>query len=152
MTQVHDNGRPPYLQTVVKDLFLGVVPERSQELNEMWNTYQPQFEILADSGPDGTFVMDAGAYCLVRFNHRILRVFWLACFAAWEGYSAIHKAASTETGTADFRRLHDILRCIDVMRHSAVVDAIALPHGIPEPGVLADVVQDAQVRAIGELA
>jgi hypothetical protein len=152
MTNTPEHNNSTYLQTVVRGLLVGVVPERTDELTEMWNTYGPQFEVLEDSGPDGTFVMDAGAYCRIRFNHRILRVFWLSCFAAWEGYNAIHKASNTETGTADLKRFQDILRCIDLIRHSAGAEDIPLPDNIPEPGILIDAAQDKEVRAPGELA
>jgi hypothetical protein len=152
MINTPDENHSIYLQTVVRDLFVGVVPERADELNEMWNTYGPRFELLEDSGPDGTLVMEAGAYCLIRFNHRILRVFWLSCFAAWEGYNAIHKASNTETGTADLNRFHDILRCIDLIRHAAAAEDIPLPDNIPEPGILVETDQDKEARAAGEFA
>jgi hypothetical protein len=52
----------------------GVAPERKDELRDLWAKDGPEFRLLDDDGPDGSFGLDAGAYRLVRFNHRVLRL------------------------------------------------------------------------------
>ena len=90
------------IQLAARCLFKGVVPERSAELIKLWKQYQPKFHLLSDAGPDGVFVMAAGRYRDVVFNHRALRAFWLAAFIAWEGYMRVHELATN--GSADFDR------------------------------------------------
>lgn len=63
------------LQAAVRDAFLGAAPERAAELEGYWESYGPQFLILADDDPVGPIIMDAGGFVFVRFNHRTMRLF-----------------------------------------------------------------------------
>jgi hypothetical protein len=64
----------------------------------------PCFELLADSGPDAFFVLEAGLFKFVRFNHRAMRAFWLASFIVWEGYERLYAVAND--GAPDFGRFN----------------------------------------------
>lgn len=148
------NGMTPgfheQLQDAVKELFAGVVPERAADLERYWNNFGPQFRILDDTGPDGPLVMDAGSYVFIRFNHRIMRLFWLASFALWEGYRAFHHyTLTTETNIAYFTELLD---CFEATRTANNVDDVPWPSGVPQPGVLVDHTPGNPARVSGELA
>lgn len=120
------------VQLAAHNLFLGVVPERSQELEALWIQYDLRFNVLEELTPDGTFILDAGQYRDIRFNHRAMRAFWLAGFIAWEGYRSIHSSLITgHLKLNQFDEMIDVL--FDVLRRddSAIV---SMPKGIPEPG------------------
>lgn len=134
------------IQIAVRNLFLGAVPEREQELVQLWSQYQLRFNLLPDLGPDGLFVMDAGAYRDVRFNHRALRAFWVATFSAWESYRVCAEA------DADLTRLHGLLDTVSAILNADDPTAIQMPPGVPEPGQFVDPDQDAEARAAAELA
>lgn len=142
---------PPHtLREVVHDMLLGVTPERTDELQRYWEEFGLQFQILEDDGPDGPVVLDAGGYVYIRFNHRIMRLFWLGSFAMWEGYSAFqHYATTQETNLARFR---EILDCFEATRVAADVDAVAWPAYLPLPGELVDHTPGDPARVGGELA
>lgn len=120
------------VQLAAHNLFLGVVPERSQELGELWIKYDLRFNVLEELTSDGSFIFDAGQYRDIRFNHRALRAFWLSGFIAWEGYRSIHSFLITET--LDFHQFNEMVDVLfDILREddSAIV---SMPKGIPEPG------------------
>src|SRR3546814_11449442 len=83
------------LRQTVHEMLLDVAPERTDELQRYWTEFSPQFNILEDDGPDGQIVLDAGGWVNIRFNHRIMRLFWLSSFALWEGYIAYHHYVDT---------------------------------------------------------
>lgn len=134
------------VQTAVRNLFLGAVPEREQELAALWNRFQLRFNLLPDQGRDGTFVMDAGAYRDVRFNHRALRAFWVGTYSAWEGYRVCAE------GSSDLRRLRCLLDSVAAILEASDPTTVRLPPGVPEPGHFVDPSLDPQARAAGELA
>lgn len=113
---------------------------------QIWTQYQPRFNLLPDQGVDGLFVMDAGAYREVRFNHRALRAFWVASFAAWESYRTCAE------GDAELTRLHCLLDSVSTILTSNDPVTVQLPPGVPEPGLFVDPADDLQARAAGELA
>ncbi|PKM07157.1 MAG: hypothetical protein CVV14_09470 [Gammaproteobacteria bacterium HGW-Gammaproteobacteria-4] len=134
------------IQAAVRNLFLGAVPEREQELACLWSQYQLRFNLLPDHGRDGLFVMDAGAYRDVRFNHRALRAFWVATFSAWESFRVC-----AEGGT-DLTRLHCLLDSVAAILNADDPTTVQLPPGVPEPGQFVDRGEDVQARAASELA
>lgn len=134
------------IQVAVRNLFLGAVPEREQELAQIWSQYQLRFNLLPDHGRDGLFVMDAGAYRDVRFNHRALRAFWVATFSAWESYRACAE------GDTDLTRLRCLLDSVSAILTADDPTMVQLPPGVPEPGQFVDPDEDAQARAAAELA
>src|SRR5271170_2121867 len=77
------------VQIAVRDLFLGCAPERKPELDAIWQMLAPKFQLTGDIHEGERFILDAGCYRDVRFNHRVVRAFWLAAYIAWEGYRAI---------------------------------------------------------------
>lgn len=138
------------LREAVHEMLLGVAPERTTELQRYWEDFGLQIRILDDDGPDGPIVLDAGGYVFIRFNHRIMRLFWLGSFAMWEGYVAFqHYAATQETSVAKFS---EILDCFEATRTATDVDAVPWPTHVPPPGELADHVPGNPARVGGELA
>lgn len=138
------------VQNAVQYLFEGVAPERNNELTILWRQYTPRFNILTDAGPDGLFVLDAGAYRDVRFNHRAMRAFWLASFIAWEGYRAV--AEGYENGDIDLECFRNMIKTFDQILSENEPESVPLPDGVPEPGVYPDRDASPQARAASELA
>jgi hypothetical protein len=141
---------PPTLRDVVHDMFLAVAPERAAELQFYWYEYSPQFQILEDDGPDGPIVMDAGGFFYVRFNHRVMRLFWLASFALWEGYAAYQHYVSTQE--ANLTRFSAILDCFEATHAVVDVETVPWPDFLPLPGELVDHTEGDPARVGGELA
>lgn len=147
----------PEVQETVKNLFHSVAPERAQELSELWGKYEPRFNVLADTGPDGPFVCDAGAYRDVRFTNRAMRVFWLASYIAWEGYRAICSniqvyVENNEIGNPDLARFREMVNCLEELLTKNDPDSVSFPVGIPAPGTLPNKKQCPEMRATAELA
>ena len=138
------------VQKAAQNLFEGVAPERRAELTGLWKRYTPRFNLLTDAGPDGLFVLDAGLFREVRFNHRAMRAFWLAAFIAWEGYERIHELVTTDA--ANFERFNKMLEAFFDMLKAKDPAAVNLPEGVPEPGIYPDAVEHPFNRAAAELA
>ncbi|NRB20430.1 MAG: hypothetical protein HRU33_23585 [Rhodobacteraceae bacterium] len=139
------------VQEAVRQMFVGVAPERAGDLQELWDKYNPRFNILPDMGPEGNFIFDAGAYVDVRFNHRALRVFWLASFIAWEAFRAVQE--SDQNGSTNLVRFHEMLMSFKALleNQDEHVD-LPLPDGVPDPGHFPAVDESADRRAAAELA
>lgn len=139
------------VQDAVRNAFEGAAPERSAETRDLWATYQLRFNVLPDEGPDGAMVMDAGQYKDIRFNHRVMRAFWLASFAAYSAYREVADSL-VQQRLRDLREVNAILQCIAEMIASKSVDVAPLPFGIPEPGTFPDKEKNPEYRACAELA
>lgn len=61
----------------VKNLILGVVPERKEEFLELWNRYSPNPRIVDDNNG---FRLEAGAYGIIQFEHKSLAQIWLFAY------------------------------------------------------------------------
>jgi hypothetical protein len=138
------------VQAAVRNLFLDSAPEREADLAAMWQELQPKFQIAPDLHEGNRLIMDAGAYRYVRFNHRVLRAFWIAAFAAWEGYRAVAEATSLEV--VDLTRFKELLAAFETTIVGDDPHLEPLPLGIPEPGDYPDKHVDPQGRAAAELA
>ncbi|MBK9496615.1 MAG: hypothetical protein IPO08_19365 [Xanthomonadales bacterium] len=132
------------VQEAVKAMFLGCAPERKQELEELWKENELRFNVLPDTGRNGKVILDAGQYRNIRFNHRILRAFWVSSFAAWEGY---RRCAEDDPDQQSFRNM---LECVSNILSADDPLSVPLPDGIPEPGTL-DGILETQ-RAAAELS
>lgn len=138
------------VQEAAHRLFEGVVPERAEDLKALWAQYQPRFNLLTEAGPEGLFVMGAGSYREVVFNHRALRAFWLASFIGWEGYLKVHEVA---TGSeADFDRFNEMIDVFWKMLTVEDLSDVEMPEGVSEPGAYPDREKYPQERAAAELA
>ena len=135
------------VQQVARSLFVGVAPERSQELEEFWHRYTPRFNFIEDNGPDGAFVMCAGAYREVYFDLRVMRAFWLAAFIAWEGYWSFNESLGR-----NMLRFREMIDCFIEMRYADDPLTVALPEGVPELGVYEDGALQAKVRVAVDMA
>lgn len=128
-------------------LFIGVVPERKEEMELFVQNYTPEFSLAPDS--EGA-VLEGGLYKYVRHSFRFLCVVWVSAFAAWEGYTAVFEAVNKQADP-DFTRFKDLLAFLDQVLHSA--DPMDnWDSEIPPPGHLADAAESAEKRAIAELA
>lgn len=141
---------PRTLREVVHDMLLGVASERTAELQTYWDDFGLQFQILDDDGPDGLVVLDAGGYVFIRFNHRVMRLFWLGSFAMWEGYVACQHYVTTQE--TNLTRFGEILDCFEATRTAPDVDAVPWLAYLPPPGELVDHVPGDPARVGGELA
>ena len=133
-------------------LFLGVAPEREEELQKLLNQYSVVAHVVADDADGNLPVMDAGAYVIVRFNHRILRAIWLLSFSAWEGYIATHVEAQPLDATEALRRFKSTLDTAMQVCAAENPDSIPFPKGIPQPGILEDHQPDSYARVAAEIA
>ena len=138
------------VQEAIRRLFVGSVPERSEELSEHWKDLDLVFQLLPDIHVDGRIIMDAGSYRYVRFNHRVVRSFWIGAFAAWEGYRAV--AESEDIYAVDLTRFRELISAFELNIQNDQSDEAPLPFGVPEPGILPDRTIDPQGRAASELA
>lgn len=138
------------IQFVVRRVFDGIAPERSAALSALWDKYSPQFHLVAETKRNGTFTMESGAYCRIHFDVRALRLFWLAAFLAWEGYSQVHNHATKRA--ADCSRLDHLHRTIDRILTVSDPWAVQMPDGVPEPGLLPDATAPPEERLPAELA
>lgn len=94
--------------------------------------------------------MDAGLYRYVRFNHRVVRTFWIGAFVAWEGYRAV--ADSKDSSRGDLTRLRELVTAFEAAIENSQSDETPLPTGVTEPGILPDKDSDPQGRAAAELS
>lgn len=132
------------IQAAAKALFVGLAPEKSDELQQLWDDYQLQFCLFADGGG---LLLEGGAYRYVHFNHRALRVIWVSAFAAWEAYVCAQSAfGDEEIRSSD--RLRELLALALEIRDAKDPEVVPL-RGLPEPGALP---ADPQQRAPSELA
>ena len=134
------------VQMAAGRIFKCAAPERAGELARFWEKYEPSFNLLADASPEGLFVLQAGGYRYVQFNHRALRAFWLASYVAWEGWSAIAKR------DVDFRRFRVMVDCFRAMLSANKAESVPLPEGVAVPGVYLSTEVSAEARAAAELA
>lgn len=130
-----------------RNALLGAAPEREEELAAVWDRIAPRFQLTGDLHNGERLVMEAGLYRYVCFNHRAVRAFWLAAFAAWESYRAVAEASNLEA--VDLGRLKELLDAFERTMASEAPELDALPRNVPEPGHFDD---DPQLRAPGELA
>lgn len=138
------------VQAAAQFLFLGSAPERKEDLEDMWRELEPLFQLTEDNHPDGKIIMDAGAYRYVRFNHRTLRAFWIAAYAAWEAYRVV--AESSDLEQLDTARFVALITAFEQVIESDDVTALPLPDGVSEPGEYADGKVDPESRTAAELA
>ena len=135
------------VKTAVRNVLLSSAPERESELASLWSLLEPRFQLTADTLDDARLVMEAGMYRFVCFNHRVVRAFWIAGFAAWEAYRVV--AETSELEPLDLKRLAELIDAFERVLESDAPELEALPKDVPEPGHYDG---NPQLRAPGELA
>jgi len=135
------------VKTAVLNILLGSAPERKSELASMWSLLDPRFQLTDDTHEGERFVIEAGMYRYVRFNHRVVRAIWIAAFAAWEAYRAVAEPLDLEV--VDLQRLTALVDAFNCTLESNTPQLETLPAGVPEPGHYEE---DPILRAPGELA
>lgn len=138
------------IQTAIRRLLSGSIPEKNTTIDKLISEIDLVFQMLPDQHQDGRTIMDAGLYRFVRFNHRVVRSFWIGGFTAWEGYRAI--AESEDLNEVDIAKFKEFVTSFEATIGNEQADDEPLPNGIPEPGFLPDKVVDPQGRAAAELA
>jgi hypothetical protein len=141
-------------EEAARNLFKGCAPERGDEIEAFFKDLQLRFNITEDTDNNGsaTPVIEAGCYTLVRFNHRTMRLFWLAAYIAWEAYCAVSKTDEQRVSLLNTDRFKILLQAFEDTKNASNVDSISLPCGIPEPGVYPPSATNPQERAVAELA
>lgn len=132
------------IQDAIKALFLGLAPERTDELGQMWDDYQLQFCLFTDNKG---VLLAGGAYRSVHFNQRSLRVIWVSAFAAWEAF-ACAQSAFVDGEPRSIERLKELLDLAIEVRDAKDPETVSLGK-LPEPGSLS---LEPQLRAPAELA
>ena len=135
------------VQKALRALFLGVAPERENELEELWSKYQLEFHLLHD---ESNIIAEAGLYKQVRYSHRMLRAVWVSAFAAWEGYSAVHQVAVSGCEPR-LDRFSELVALVKTIIDNDNPFSVALP-GLPEQGQLLDASQYLELRVAAEFA
>lgn len=59
---------------------IGAVPEREQEIRDLWGKYDPEVELISDSKGITIQVLKGGK---IAFNIKSIDVFWLIGFSGW---------------------------------------------------------------------
>ncbi len=137
------------VQTAARNIFAGCIPERDEEVKALWADFDLRFRLAQDSHDGEKIVMRGGLYRYVDFNHRTLRAFWVAGYAAWEGYSVM--AESIATGRqGSLARFKELVEAVRRIAGNAEADSEPLPEGVAEPGQYDG--QAVQERAASELA
>ncbi|XOY31283.1 phage exclusion protein Lit family protein [Proteus cibi] len=95
------------VQDAIRNMFSGSIPERKKEIDDFWSKYSMNFQIHSDNHTDGKYIFDAGMFKFIRFNHRVLRIFWIGSFAAMAGYIAINESLSKKLD--EFNKKKDAL-------------------------------------------
>lgn len=146
------------IQEAAKTLFIGAAPERSDALDELWSGNNLKFTLLSNLvsvRADGQlieekFIIRGGTYREVQFNHRAMRAFWVASFAAWEGMSVyLCSLGMRRVEEQNLDRFRDLLYAVHSIIDERDPTIIPLPQGVPNPGQFT---QDPETRAPGELA
>ncbi len=138
------------VQEAIWTQLLGLMPERESELKDLWEKYQPKFNLVEDVTRDGKVILDAGLYREVRFNHRSMKLIWLASFVAWEGYCAVD--AGWDTQQFELVRFKSLVAVFKKIMDADDPDTVPWPDSLPRPGTLPDATNDVQLRAAAELA
>lgn len=141
---------PDDVQEAVWTQFMGLMPERESELKDLWGKYKPKFNLVEDEIRDGKVILDAGMYREIRFNHRVMKLVWLASFIAWEGYCAVD--AGWDDQAYDLTRFLSLIDTFKKIMDTDDLDAVPWPDCVPEPGTFPDAINDTQMRAAAELA
>jgi hypothetical protein len=138
------------IQQSIRNLLIGSVPEREDQLIMLWQDLDLVFQFLSDDHKDGRLIMDAGSYRYIRINHRIMRSFWIGAFAAWEAYRAVLQ--SKDLPVNDLARFQELISAFETVIENDYSVETPLPAGIPEPGSLPDKNSDPQARAVSEIS
>lgn len=147
MNEVRDDKM---VQEAAKQLFFGSAPERAADLSLMWLELEPVFQLAPDEHQGDRIIFDAGLYRFVRFNHRVLRAFWIAGYAAWEGYRLI--AQSYDRDRLDKSRFAGLVKAFEQVIERDDPALAPLPLGVAEPGQYPDLHNDPEGRAAAELS
>ena len=74
------NEKQPNAKQVVRDLMKAAVPERSSELDELWDKYSPEVEVAKDAKG---ITMNANKH-RIQFDNKTMKVLWLMGFNGWQ--------------------------------------------------------------------
>lgn len=118
-------------------------------MDGLWAEYDLQFQIKEDTDNGEKLVMRGGLYRYVEFNHRMLRAFWVAGYAVWEGYNVMAEAIRNNQ-EPDLTRFQELVTAVRRISESESPCSEPLPAGVAEPGHYDG--QDTPERTASELA
>lgn len=135
------------------NLFLGIAPERKDELLSLWDSYGPEIKLEEDSDSQGEpqIYMEAGLYKFVRFNHRTVRLFWISAFIVNEGQKQVEQAI-VNNDWKDFHRFIELVEFFKTTMSSNDYLNLPMPLDIPQPGEYKNYEDAPELRAVEDLA
>ena len=142
MTEIDSDSRT---QEAVRNLFVGIAPERSDELELLWRDYAPTFNVLEEVVGRKGVVMRSGPFDIVEFNGRAQRAFWLGTFMAWESHRGLSQwRVETEVRSRYPARMH---RTFQTLLDTEDPYSVAMPEGVPEPELFPNLVGETKLVA-----
>lgn len=137
------------LQATTWSLIQSAVPERAAELEEYWREISPRFALM-DEGPYQRPLLEGGPYGQIRFNHRMMRLFWVGAYVMWEGYLAFDRYAKEEL--TDISRFQEFLDHFFAILEADSVERVPYLPDIPPAGELVEHTHGTATRPVAELA
>lgn len=137
----------------LKNILLGIAPEREEKLMEIWSIYEPEIYLADDTNDQdqASFVMEGGLFKFVRFNHRTMRLFWIAAFIVVEGQRQIERIAAGDNN-CDFSRFEELLGYFNFVMSSGDYLAVTVPEGVTQPGTYINDGDDCDKKLAEQLA
>ena len=119
-------------QEVVRNLIIETAPEKRNDIDTLWQTYSPEFRVLAEVSGWDKFVMETDIdKNVINFSVHALRAFWLGSFMMWEAYSCLHEIANGRV--ASFDRLDQMHETFCRTTEAEDPWSVLMPAGVPEP-------------------
>ena len=72
------------IDSVVRGMITGAIPEREKELEDIWELYSPSIQVARDRR--GLFCIEGGAFDIIQFTTRSMEVLWIIGFASWKAF------------------------------------------------------------------
>src|ERR1700690_4015800 len=73
------------LTKAIRDLILEAAPERTMELEKLWDEHAPQFDHASDKPG---FQVEGGPFGLIPFTPRTMGQVWMLGVASWRAFEA----------------------------------------------------------------
>ena len=126
----------------VKTLFLASAPERSNELEEIWERFAPQIYVIEDHPG---FHMSGGPFGLICFTNRTMLQLWILGFAAQRSfieYSGLFVFSQLFVGKYDPSAIREItsadkyvplIKAVEELFYIENISDFSWPAGVPHP-------------------
>lgn len=146
----------------VIELFKGVMPERNEEIEDLWNKYDPNIFVVDDAR---SITLNSTRE-RIKFNPKMMDIFWLIGFSGWraiECYSPYVLCSSSMGQTVadliqDDKKLIEIERdykerraTIKSLINAISIDDIRWPPDLPRPSANRAALESLQYKAAYDL-